>query len=310
MWWQRIGWKGQRASGCRVVISDVTRKVTQRTSMTRLTRPQLTKSAEKGFRGEEEEEKDDLWCGDLFDHCLVHPPPFWDHALVKKQYLGVNVIWNCRWFWKSSFESPPPPSICLGKVNLEIHLLPRFVPHSCCSLKPHHPSSVKLKKLKLSLVSLIFIMLISVLVLLMLMEMKLTQLSSSPKWGGAFHQYIQLEMSKYWFYVDISPGPKPPESSSYEASWLLHQPSAQLPSGRQTPPPSSSPSGSAPPPSAWWPAHSSSRGGLFWAGIHPTARPRYYTIIVLNFGSIRIHHLFKKGGFPGELPWRTDRVQE
>ena len=94
---------------------------------------------------------------------------------------------------------------------------------------------MKLKKLKLSLVSLIFTMLIFVLVLLMLMlmEMKLAQLSSSPSflflighidgkhpltWDS---KYVQLEiskMSKYWFYVDISPGPKPPESSSYEAS--------------------------------------------------------------------------------------------
>ena len=34
---------------------------------------------------------------------------------------------------------------------LEDHLLPRFLPHSCPSSKPHHPSSMKLQTSKLSL---------------------------------------------------------------------------------------------------------------------------------------------------------------
>ena len=49
------------------------------------------------------------WCGDLFDHCLVHPSPFWKHALVKKQYLGILELQTIR---KSNFGSSPPPSIC------------------------------------------------------------------------------------------------------------------------------------------------------------------------------------------------------
>ena len=97
------------------------------------------------------------WCGDLFDHCLVHPSPFWKHALVKKQDLGVNVIWNCRWFLKSSCGSSPPPLIC-----------PPFL-----LFLETTPS--KLHETEKSLVSLIFAMLILMLVSLM----KLTQLSSS-----------------------------------------------------------------------------------------------------------------------------------
>ena len=48
------------------------------------------KCKKKKTSGEKERKKKMAckWCGDLFDHCLVHPSPFWKHALVKKQYLG------------------------------------------------------------------------------------------------------------------------------------------------------------------------------------------------------------------------------